>query len=194
MAEKVIALINRKGGVGKTTSAGYIAMCLQKAGKTVTGLDADPDQSFLKWHSTDALPFPVLAIDKKAVEQQINDLDGYVIIDTPPNDPEIIYDISDVIDEIIVPLSATGFDVNRLATTLKAVARVEKLRGKPLSSVLLIRWSKNQNISHEVQTILSAEGIPLLDNKIRDLTRYKSFDTPTYLEEYEAVLKELEII
>lgn len=194
MPKKVIAFINRKGGVGKTTSAGYVSMCLHQAGCEVIGLDSDPDQSWIKWAHTGVLPYSVMEVDRQSVNEQVKALDSYVVIDTPPNDPEIIYDVGEVADELIVPLAPTAFDINRLATTLKAVARVEKMRSKPLSSVLLVKWRDNLNISQEVMQTLQSEEVPLLDNKIRDLTRYRSFDTPTYLEEYEAVLKELEVL
>ena len=194
MPDKVIAFVNRKGGVGKTTSAAYVAMCLHSTGAQVTGIDADPDKSFLKWHSTGALPYEVREAERGTLEKQVKALLGTVIIDTAPNDPEIIYEVGEIADELIVPLSATGLDVNRLATTLKAVARVEKMRNQPLSSVLLVKWSKNQNISREVQQTIEQENLPLLDSKIRDLTTYKSFGTPEYLEEYRAVLSELEVL
>ncbi len=194
MPDKIIAFVNRKGGVGKTTSAAYVAMCLHSSGSPVTGIDADPDKSFLKWHSTGVLPYEVREVDRSALAKQIKSLPGIVVIDTAPNDPEIIYEVGDLADELIVPLAATGLDVNRLATTLKAVARVEKMRNRPLSSVLLVKWSKTQNISREVQQTLEDEGLPLLESKIRDLTTYKSFDRPDYLEEYRAVLTELEVL
>ena len=186
--------MNRKGGVGKTTSAGYVSMCLHQAGHKVAGLDADPDQSWIKWAHTGALPYPVIEVDRQSISEQIKEQDSYIVIDTPPNDPEIIYDVGEIADELIVPLAPTAFDINRLATTLKAVARVEKMRSKPLSSVLLVKWRENLNISQEVMQTLQGEEVPLLDNTIRDLTRYRSFDTPSYLEEYEAVLKELEVL
>ena len=190
---KVITLVNRKGGVGKTTSAGYIAMCLHQAGHKVIGLDADPDQSWGKWWNTGALPFAVIEADRQNLLEKAGNYD-YVVVDTPPNDPEIIYEVGEVADELIVPLAPSAFDVNRLATTLKAVARVEKMRSKPLSSVLLVKWRENLNISQEVMQMLHGEEVPLLDSRTRDLTRYRSFDTPVYLDEYQAVLKELEVL
>jgi chromosome partitioning protein len=39
---KVISIVNRKGGVGKTTTAVYLALCLTKLGKRVLVIDLDP--------------------------------------------------------------------------------------------------------------------------------------------------------
>lgn len=189
--EKVIALVNRKGGVSKTTSSVYLAMCLYQMGRPVTGIDTDPEKSWLKWSSAGVIPYPVIACDRDTLKEQVAQLSGFVVIDTPPNDGEIIYKTASISDEVIVPLAATALDVNRLASTLAVVADVEEMRGKPLGSVLLTKWANNFAISKEVEATLGEQGVPLLDAKIRSLTRYQGFDTPTYLEEYEKVLIEL---
>jgi chromosome partitioning protein len=191
---KVVALLNRKGGVGKTTSAGYLAMVLQQAGQPVLGLDLDPERSWLSWHAVGALPYTVKGIYLSELEKEIAGFEGYVVIDSPPNDRDALEDIPMLADECIVPMAATAFDLNRLGNTLKAIARAEKLREKALGSVLITRYRGNLTMSQEVTAMLQEHKAPLLEAKIRELTRYTNFDTPIYLEEYEAVARELELI
>ena len=192
--EKVVALVNRKGGVSKTTSSVYLAMCLHRAGKQVTGVDTDPEKSWLKWYAAGVLPYEVIEGDRDNFTKQVKQMDGFVVIDTPPNDGEIIYKAASISDEVIIPLAATALDVNRLASTLNAVADVEEMRNQPLASVLLTKWQDNLIISKEVEAALAEQEVPLLDTRIRSLTRYQGFDTPVYLEEYQAVLTELEVL
>lgn len=193
-SRKIISLVNRKGGVSKTTSSVYIAMCLHKSGNQVTGIDTDPEKSWLKWHSADVLPYPVIEGDRDNLTNQIKQLKGFIVIDTPPNDGEIIYKAASISDEVIIPLAATALDVNRLASTLNAIADVEEMRNKALASVLLTKWQENLVISKEVELALAEQEVPLIDTRIRSLTRYQGFDTPSYLDEYQAVLHELEIL
>ena len=192
--EKVLSLVNRKGGVSKTTSSVYLAMCLHQRGKPVTGVDTDPERSWLKWSSAGVIPYPVIASDRDGLKRQVGQLSGFVVIDTPPNDGEVIYKTASISDEVIIPLAATALDVNRLASTLAVVADVEEMRGKPLASVLLTKWTTNFAISREVETALAEQKVPLLDARIRSLTRYQGFDTPSYLEEYDKVLDELGVV
>ena len=194
MAKTVIALVNRKGGTGKTTSAAYIAATLHAHGRKVLGLDADPDASWLKMSKAGVLPYPVVAGNRERMSDQVDEADDLVVIDTPPNDEAVIYLAAGLADEVIIPLAPTGLDVGRLLTTVNTVANVERMRGRPLGSILVTRYRQRLLVAREIVDELEQRGMPLLDSRIRQLTEYERFDTPTYLDEYEAVLRELEVI
>ena len=56
-----IAIVNTKGGVGKTTTAIYLAAGLHREGRTLL-VDADRQQSAVLWSQEDPIwPFPVVA-------------------------------------------------------------------------------------------------------------------------------------
>jgi chromosome partitioning protein len=187
MSKTVIALVNRKGGTGKTTSAGYIAQIFHNR-RGVTGIDLDPDQSWLKWYRSGVLPYEVLVGDRDNLHEQITSLRSEVVVlDTPPNDEAVIFKATGVANEVIIPLA-------RLVTTMKTVADVERLRGTPLASILLTRWQPKLKVAQEVVALLEQREVPLLNAKIRQLTRYTEFSTPEFLEEYTAVLEELGLL
>lgn len=195
MPKVVVALINRKGGTGKTTSAGYLAQIFYQRGHAVSGLDLDPDQSWLKWYRSGALPYEVVSGDRDDLHDQVASISSeMVVIDTPPNDEGVVFKAAGIADEVIIPLAPTTFDVGRLVTTMKTVADVERMRGRPLASILLTRWQPNLKVTQEVVALLEERQAPLLNSRIRQLTRYTEFTTPNYLDEYEAVLKELEVL
>lgn len=86
----VISIVHTKGGVGKTTSAIYLAAAAARQGLRVVVLDADPQGSALLWAQAAAaagepMPFTVLAADMRMITAPPTaDL---VLIDTPPAIP-----------------------------------------------------------------------------------------------------------
>ena len=88
----IVALLNQKGGVGKTTLATHIAGELAMRGQHVVLLDADPQGSSLDWtqrRSQQGLPrlFSAVGLARETLHQEAPELArraDHVIIDGPP--------------------------------------------------------------------------------------------------------------
>jgi chromosome partitioning protein len=107
----IYSLLSLKGGVGKTTSTMHLAMCAQRAGRTVTVIDADDERSALRWSTFTELPFTVVAAERDRLAQQARALETageIVFIDTPPYSREILSRTAMVSSSVIVPLIPTG--------------------------------------------------------------------------------------
>ena len=187
----IIALANRKGGVGKTTSSVYLAAVLHAESRSVLLVDTDPEQGAKKMADAGLLPYPVEAADLRSLTGIVKGWEGDIVIDTPPNDGEIIYKAAGLADEVIVPIAATGYDLSRLTDTLMILADVEEMRNKALTRVLLTRMQAGKLIAQEVVQELEGRDVPLFKQYIRYLTRYEGFATPEYLEEYRNVMQEM---
>ena len=62
---KVIAVLNQKGGSGKTTIATHLARALQLDGADVLLVDSDPQGSARDWAAVrEDQPVPVVGIDR----------------------------------------------------------------------------------------------------------------------------------
>jgi len=191
----ILAVLSLKGGVGKTTSAMHLACCAQQAGRTVTLLDADEEQSACRWASFLTLPFAVMPVERDRMAQQVRALvqaGGFVVLDTPPNNREILSRAAMLASRVLVPVVPTGLDVDRLTPTLELLRDIEATRGELDAALLLTRWDGRKLIAREALEAL--KGYPVLENKIHQRVRYEeAFGTlPSYLEEYQAVWEELQ--
>lgn len=70
----IVALVNLKGGAGKTTSALYFATVAKERGEDPVVLDADNERSALEWAASGELPFEVLEAKKDRLARQAEEL------------------------------------------------------------------------------------------------------------------------
>lgn len=93
MAAKVLAIVNQKGGVGKTTLSMQLAGTLALRNCRVLVIDADPQGTASRWAASapDEQPFPAVVVSLAAAGNKLHrevvklaeDYD-YIIIDCPP--------------------------------------------------------------------------------------------------------------
>lgn len=93
---RVIAYLNTKGGVGKTTSSLMTAEAARRAGYSSIVLDADPQGSASEWaeratHNGIPLKFQVEDANRATLARKVNNAGvDYLFIDTAPSDPAVI--------------------------------------------------------------------------------------------------------
>lgn len=175
----IIALTSLKGGVGKTTITMHLATAVAQAGMAVVVLDADEEVSAVRWQqhaNADgiSLPFEVVAAERNSLMRQARNfarLGRTVIIDTPPNNREVLKSAATVADVVLVPVLPTGLDVDRLATTLELLADLEAALENFNYAIVLNRFDARKGMAHEANEALNAH--PRLDTVIKSLSAYE---------------------
>src|SRR5215217_8250706 len=115
-----VAMVNQKGGVGKSTSAVYLAAGFARYGRTLL-VDADPQGTVLSWSELagDGFP-PVVSLPTRDLPRRLRELAPdyqHVVIDTPPGNPPISRSAVLAVDLVVIPTSPTLVDLDRLLPT-----------------------------------------------------------------------------
>ncbi len=129
---KVIAFASQKGGSGKTTLAGHIAVQAELAGNgPVALIDTDPQGSLSDWWNERAEETPVFA--KTTPERLTDDLNAMremgvelVVIDTPPAITSTIENVINEADLVVIPTRPSPHDLRAAGATVELCERVEK--------------------------------------------------------------------
>lgn len=175
---KVISVVNRKGGVGKTTAAMHIAQGLQRQGKKVAILDSDPQQSCKAWESLykkksedDKPPLPAIASIKLSDLSQstISSLEGnydIAVIDTPGVTDDALSIPLKLSDLIIMPLSTAALDVVGTIAVAKVVLPYMRQKGSGNARLLLSRTRSNTRSYKEAIEQFKSQNLPFFEAKL----------------------------
>jgi chromosome partitioning protein len=137
----IIALAQRKGGVGKTTLAVNLAGELHRRGLDVGLVDADPQRSACLWAELGQLNFDVHEMSlRESVPrwaQSVRDLPhAQLILDCAPDD-RILGAACALASLVLVPCTPSGLDLEAAAQTLSIVNAVRHRRRADLSVIFV---------------------------------------------------------
>ena len=117
-----IVVSNVKGGVGKTTTAVYLAgAAAERARDAVYLVDADRQASSAEWLELRPVPGVELieAPSERTVAKAMERGDGILVVDTPPGDERIVRAALARADALVIPTRAGGVEPNRVVATLE---------------------------------------------------------------------------
>ena len=146
---RIVALLNQKGGVGKTTVTVNLAAVVADTlggdpeAPPVLGVSTDPQASMLEWAERvgDALPFDFAQChDDPAALGKLRQLDQYahIFVDTPGRleDEAILQTVLAQADDVIVPLEPEPMSFSPAARSIQRVIDPSGVRWR----VLLNNW------------------------------------------------------
>lgn len=122
-----VAIGSLKGGVGKTTTAVYLAAVAARGRRAVTLVDVDPQGSAAVWlegwpvDGVEVVEAPSDRLVRKALAR--DDDASVLIIDTPPANERLTATVLENSDVVVVPTRIGGVEGVRLTSTLEMVPR-----------------------------------------------------------------------
>lgn len=129
---RVMVLASRKGGVGKTTLAGHVAVQAAIVGSgPVTVIDMDEQGSLASWWNVRTQDTPSFArIGEGGLQRTLDGLreagTKLVVIDTPPYATEEIGQIVRYADIAVVPVKPSPHDLRAVGETVDVIEAARK--------------------------------------------------------------------
>lgn len=167
----IIALLNQKGGVGKTTLAVHIAEAISRTGKSVLLVDADPQGSALDWaeNRPENPSFPVIGLPKSNLHKELPALAknyDVVLIDGPPRVNEIARAAIMASDIVLIPVQPSPYDVWAAKEIVDLLQEASAFKENLKSAFVINRKIANTAIGRDVGEALGGYALPVLEASI----------------------------
>lgn len=171
----IVALLNQKGGVGKTTLATHVAGELAWRGQSVLLLDADPQGSALDWTQRRAqlgLPrlFGAVGLARETLHQEAPALAhrvDHVVIDGPPRIAALARSALLAAERVLVPVQPSPYDLWASAEMVALVREAQAFRPALRAAFVVNRRVVRTVIGREARQALASQPWPVLAAEVR---------------------------
>lgn len=174
---KTLAILSRKGGVGKTTVTLHAAVAAQAAGLRTLIVDMDPQRSSLDWWKTrdasspelvEAEPGSLATVKRAASEDGVE----LMVIDTRPSAEGDALEAARAADLALIVVRPSILDLRAAAGTVEVVERA----GTP-GMILLNQAPSKRGVAEapivmEAREALTAYGLPVCPVVLRSRSAY----------------------
>ena len=180
MHAKIIAVVNQKGGAGKTTLAMLLAGSLADRGKRVLVADADMQNSAVHWAGMGA-GFPAEVEDVSAEESKLHkalrkrsEEFDYIVIDSPPAaTAQVTASALRVAHLALVPVIPSPLDLWASVRIREAIVLARNKNPDLEARLVVNQMQPNTVLAREVLGMLPEFGIPMLAASLKSRTAYR---------------------
>ncbi|MCS3827549.1 chromosome partitioning protein [Salinibacter ruber] len=173
---KIVAVLNRKGGVGKTTISTNLARAYQLEGLETVLIDTDEQGTARDWTNTsDEVEMPVtLGVDRPNIHEQLPRLHGYdaAVIDGVAKMQEMSASAVKAADLVLIPIQPSAADFWTAGELVDLINTRRKVAGGPEAAFVISRAITGTNLAGSAEEALSKLQFPVLDAQTHQRVAY----------------------
>lgn len=179
MPTQVTAVINQKGGAGKTTLAMNLAAGLARRASTVL-IDLDPQGSSVQWASQGSVPFPVPVKqiqgpwDARSLRQTFRAF-AHVVLDCPPSlESHASVQALRACDLALIPVLPSPVDLWASLRLPLEIEEARRLRPQLQAYLVLNQMEPQSALSAAMTEALTEFGLPVLQATVRRRAAFRT--------------------
>lgn len=163
----VIAVLNQKGGAGKTTLATNLSYSFLLNKRKTLLVDSDPQGSARDWREANpSSPLPVVGLDRETISKDLEAIwSGYdlIVIDGAPQLEKMSIAIVKIADLILIPVQPSPYDIWACADLVDIIkTRQDITEGRPKGVFIISRAILHTKLSQEIWQALGDYKLPIL--------------------------------
>ena len=173
----VIALLNPKGGVGKSTIAAHVATAAHRSDVDTHIIDTDPQATIQDWHSLadpGHTPGVSACVSPKQLQTHLSSIDAdLVVIDGAARVQRMVGAVLNVAQIVLIPVQPSTLDVWGTIDLIDACAKDDTLH----AAFVLNRYTVGANITSDAREALADYGLPVLQGCAQRVAYPESMQT-----------------